>query len=478
VGDEIIPATVSCQAAPEPAPTGPSPSPDHRAPTAVGAARSDRSDRSDAYASPVVTAVDAGGDLATRIARAALAAPAWERWAECGAMALTGDAAGPPLAPAAPIASVVEAAAIVAGDVAAPAAALIGERAATLGLARRGRISCGGTTRLLPADDGWLAVGLPRPADVASLSAWLGIDGPEGDPWPVVAAALARMPVAEAAARAALLEIPVGVPGEEPAAPTPWSVEPGPPGPAVAAPLVVDLSALWAGPLCADLLRHASAHVVKVEDPARPDMTRHTDPSLFDLLNGGKRSVALDLRSRDGRRDLLRLLRVADAVVSSSRPRAFEQLGIDVGRVLVETPTVWIAITAHGWSGPRSNRVGLGDDAAVAGGLVMRGDAATGPRFVADAVADPLTGVLAAAAGAALLGAGGSWFVDAPLARAAAWTAGLGSHLADRAATWGAGGWELDGAPVRPPRSRTPAGAAPPLGHDTDAVLAEAARRA
>jgi crotonobetainyl-CoA:carnitine CoA-transferase CaiB-like acyl-CoA transferase len=265
---------------------------------------------------------------------------------------------------------------------------------------------------------------------------------------------------AEASAAARLLEIPCAVAGETPPASIPWRVHAGPPARPVRTPLVVDLSALWAGPLCADLLRRGGARVVKVEDASRPDGSRRGWPAFADLLNAAKQSVAVDLTSADGRRDLARLLARADAVVTSSRPRAFERLGVDVAAVLTRSPTVWVAITGHGWSGPGRDRVGFGDDAAVAGGLVARDPADGEPRFLADAVADPLTGVLAALAASAALGAGGSWFVDAPLSEAASFAAGLGPVPAS------------DAAP-RPPRARQPDGAIRPLGADTVAVLSE-----
>ena len=59
---------------------------------------------------------------------------------------------------------------------------------------------------------------------------------------------------------------------------------------------MVELGSLWAAPLCGSLLAAAGADVVKVESIGRPDGARRGPPAFFDLLNGGKRSVALDLR--------------------------------------------------------------------------------------------------------------------------------------------------------------------------------------
>ena len=123
---------------------------------------------------------------------------------------------------------------------------------------------------------------------------------------------------------ATLLGLPVGLLPEAPAAPTTAPVQPtslpGPPGPtaSIRDVVVVDLTSLWAGPLCGRLLAEADASVVKVESTARPDGARRGPPAFFDLLNHRKRSVAVDLRTSAGVDALARLL---EAPTSSSRPR-------------------------------------------------------------------------------------------------------------------------------------------------------------
>jgi crotonobetainyl-CoA:carnitine CoA-transferase CaiB-like acyl-CoA transferase len=408
-------------------------------------------------------------------------------WAESGGMALTGEPDGPPLAPDAPVAAVMAAAGEVIGRLAplvggasgpTDAPALLGER----GLPRNGAVSCGGATRLLPCADGWIAVGLPRSTDVDSIPAWLEI-APPRDVWAGVAARVSELPLDELIPPARLLELPVAAIGEIPPAPLPWNVARGGRGPAVKvdAPVVVDLSSLWAGPLCADLLQRAGAHVIKVEDPRRPDGARRGPRPFFDTLNGAKRSVAVDLSTSSGRSALRRRLDLAAVVVTSARPRAFEQLGIDPLEDLASSPTVWVAVTAYGWDGPGRNRVGFGDDAAVAAGLVTRVQGRS-PGFVADAVADPLCGTLAAAAALACLAEGGSWFVDASLAGAAAYAMGLASASAQTiaASPHRTGGWVVeDGGrrvAVSPPRSRAPVTRAPALGAHTEEVLGDLLR--
>ena len=126
-------------------------------------------------------------------------------------MALTGDPAGPPLAPPTGAAVAVDAALAPFGL----GAGVLAERAASAGLARGGRVACGRGSQLLRAADGWLALTLSRPDDVAALPALLeaGFEGePEGTgdgaPWDRVARLVAERPAGEIASRAELLGMP------------------------------------------------------------------------------------------------------------------------------------------------------------------------------------------------------------------------------------------------------------------------------
>ncbi|MCV6968105.1 CoA transferase, partial [Mycobacterium bohemicum] len=66
------------------------------------------------------------------------------------------------------------------------AAVLLTGRAALLGLTRGGRVSAGGATRMLKARDGWWAITLSRPDDLAAVPALLQADDVPGDPWPAL----------------------------------------------------------------------------------------------------------------------------------------------------------------------------------------------------------------------------------------------------------------------------------------------------
>ena len=115
--------------------------------------------------------------------------------------------------------------------------------------------------------------------------------------------------------------------------------------------VVVDLSSLWAGPLCGALLAECGCRVVKVESTPRPDGARSGSAAFFDRMNARKRSVALDLRTRGGARVLQRLLENADVVIEASRPRALAQLGIDPLQLVASGPRAWVSITGHGYRG-------------------------------------------------------------------------------------------------------------------------------
>jgi hypothetical protein len=372
-------------------------------------------------------------------------------WASSGAMALTGHPDGPPLVstgPAVALRGALLALQALSPGTALPGLALLSERAALTGAGRQGSRSCGGASRLLPAADGQVAVTLARPDDVDLVPAL--VEGEvTGDPWDAVTSWLARHSTAKAAERLALLGIPYGVAGEA-TAELPWlTTHEQLAAPVHRTPVVLNLGALWAGPLCASLLGATGCRVVKVEDVRRPDGARRGPAAFFAQLNAGAEQVTLDLATAAGREQLGELIASADVVLEGSRPRALQQLGF-VAHELVETHPglTWVSITGHGRA---SDRVGFGDDAAVAGGLVRDG------CFVGDAIADPMTGVHAALAARAGLLRGGSRLVDVALSRVAATAAHL--DLADpRAAFLREGRWHVESAqgavPVADPQRR------------------------
>jgi hypothetical protein len=412
-------------------------------------------------------------------------------WADSGAMALTGHANGPPLLAPGPLATcaraTVDAIRLVAGERWSSdldGARLLGERAASFGLGRRGTISPGGSCRILRAADAWIAVNLARPDDVRSIPAWLGEDD-VGEPWKLVADRVALRPAEEIVERARLLGLAAAIAADPDAVAPPWcrvaargrSVTRA----RTAVPLVIDLSSLWAGPLCTHLLGLAGARVVKLESTRRPDGARSGPPEFFALLNAGKASAVLDLGERSGRSQLLRILERADIVVESARPRALAQLGVDAESLVESIPGLtWVSLTGYGRREPGAGWVAFGDDAGVAAGLAAATGVAGGPPlFCGDAIADPLTGLHAALAALACWRGGGGYLLDLALRDVVAHVLGFGPAPSAASVHRNGPGWEVvaghQRAAVSPPRARPARSPARPLGADTERVFEELA---
>jgi crotonobetainyl-CoA:carnitine CoA-transferase CaiB-like acyl-CoA transferase len=207
--------------------------------------------------------------------------------------------------------------------------------------------------------------------------------------------------------------------------------------------------------------------VVKLESVHRPDGARRGPAAFFDLLHAGQEAVALDFRADEGRAGLRQIVAAADVIVEASRPRALEQLGVFADEILADAaergtgPRVWLSITGYGRAAPGRDRVAFGDDAAVAGGLVAWDDA--GPCFLADAVADPCAGLVAAAAALRAVAAGGRWLLDVSMLDVAAHLAGPSADAVRPPPDHSA----------EPPRARSAVRRGPRLGEHTSAVLDE-----
>lgn len=138
----------------------------------------------------------------------------------------------------------------------------------------------------------------------------------------------------------------------------------------MAAPLtgvrVVELGQVLAGPFAGAILAELGAEVLKVEraeggdDARRMGLAfRHGDSLAFHIFNRGKQSVALDLRSADGRAALDRLLADADIVIHNLRPDVPRALGIDGPTLGARFPRlIYGEISAFGAGGPMAERPG------------------------------------------------------------------------------------------------------------------------
>ncbi|MDU8927804.1 CaiB/BaiF CoA-transferase family protein [Alisedimentitalea sp. MJ-SS2] len=224
---------------------------------------------------------------------------------------------------------------------------------------------------------------------------------------------------------------------------------------------VLDLTHVFAGPFCTYQLAVLGADVIKIEPPGRPDMTRFT--GAVDDLNhdgmglgfqgqgGGKRALALDLKSTEGKAVFHRLVDGADVVVQNYTSHCLAELGLDADTLTGINPRlVYCSISGFGRSGPKAN-----DPAydvviqAFAGVMAANGEADSPPVRIGPPVVDFGTGAQAALAiTAALLGrekTGRGRVIDVAMADCA-----LMLMLANTVAT------EATGVPTRPHGNHDP----------------------
>lgn len=167
---------------------------------------------------------------------------------------------------------------------------------------------------------------------------------------------------------------------------------------------VLDLATLIAAPTCARYLADFGADVVKVERPGAGDPIR-----AFEFQSGGvslwwkniarnKRPITIDLKHPDGKAVLLRLVESADVLIENFRPGTMERLGLGPDALHDKNPAlVILRVTGYGQSGPYANRPGFGTLAeAFSGYAVLCGEATSPPLLPPIALADEVTGLLAA----------------------------------------------------------------------------------
>lgn len=400
-----------------------------------------------------------------------------ELWAQSGAMWLSGHADTLPMACPAPLALCAQgvwlalcSAVPVGLATEFNAFQLLGERAAIAGYSRNGRTSPGGACHLYQTHDSVLALNLARDTDDELLPAWLERPALERAD---LADVLPDYSSAHLLQRARLLGLAAAVVAP-PRREQHWYRANRLSAPAAAPdrkPLVIDLSSLWAGPLCGQLLSQCGARVIKVESESRPDGARNGPEAFFHLMNSGKESVALDLRTESDRRLLRSLLSRADIVIESARPRGLEQMGILAEELLQESPgKVWLSITGYGRRSPMGEWIAYGDDAGVATGLSwLMGGESGDPVFCGDAIADPLTGLHGALLAWAFWRSGGGVLLDLPLSSVVSHCIQAGS---------GSGQSLAAAQQVALPRAREVAALARELGTDTEQVIGELCRGA
>lgn len=166
---------------------------------------------------------------------------------------------------------------------------------------------------------------------------------------------------------------------------------------------VIDMTAMWAGPLCTLLLAEWGARVLTVEPPSRPDGLRGS-PSQFAALDRGKQRRPWDLRRAADRAAFEAALRDADVLVESFSDRVLPNLGYDPETVARVNPTLTtVRIRAFPSGTPEASWVAFGRGVHAASGLGM---VSGQPAPATIAYPDPLAGLLAFARVLEALGSG------------------------------------------------------------------------
>ncbi|MEU8825003.1 CoA transferase [Streptomyces sp. NPDC048636] len=164
---------------------------------------------------------------------------------------------------------------------------------------------------------------------------------------------------------------------------------------------VVDFTQVFMGPSCTQSLGDYGADVIKIERPGTGDMTRTSIPDpdgpdnpIFLSINRNKRSVAIDLRTPEGRAVVEDLVRDADVVVSNFRAGVMERLGLGYQEVRALNPrAIWASGTGFGPQGPYARKGGQDAIAQAYSGVMWRRPSDDVPfALYATTICDYITG--------------------------------------------------------------------------------------
>ena len=169
---------------------------------------------------------------------------------------------------------------------------------------------------------------------------------------------------------------------------------------------VLDLTSMVSGPMGAMMLADQGAEVIKVE-PINGEQLRHmaaphngVNPAFFSC-NRGKRSLAVDLKSEEGKEILLKLVQEADVFMQNFRPGAIDRMGFGESDLRkLNKRLIYVSISGFGTEGPYSDsRVYDPVIQALSGATDIQADRETGrPQMFRVIVADKVTAITAAQA--------------------------------------------------------------------------------
>ncbi|HLS43373.1 MAG TPA: CaiB/BaiF CoA-transferase family protein, partial [Paenalcaligenes sp.] len=167
--------------------------------------------------------------------------------------------------------------------------------------------------------------------------------------------------------------------------------------------LVLDMSQFLSGPSAALKLLDMGARVIKVERPGEGDICRSLyltdtelggDSTLFHAINRGKESFAADLKTQEGRAEVMALIVQADVLIHNFRPGVMERLGLDFASLCTVNPKlIYAGISGYGEEGPWVDRPGQDLlSQALSGVMWLNGDHEQGPVPFGLAIGDLLAG--------------------------------------------------------------------------------------
>ncbi len=130
---------------------------------------------------------------------------------------------------------------------------------------------------------------------------------------------------------------------------------------------IVDFTITHGGPLATRLLADFGAEVIKIENANTGDPGRRLAPKdsegnsgYFAFLNRGKRSVAVDMNSPQGKKALIKLIKEADVLVENFTASVMEQAGLDYDTLKQANPQlVYASLSGYGHTGPRKDMAAL-----------------------------------------------------------------------------------------------------------------------
>jgi CoA:oxalate CoA-transferase len=167
---------------------------------------------------------------------------------------------------------------------------------------------------------------------------------------------------------------------------------------------VMDFTQVYSGPFCTLMLKNLGAEIIKIERPESGDLTRidvpHTEGhegGAYIILNRGKKSLTIDLKSEKGRNICKELVKKVDVLVENFSPGTMDKLGLG-SQVMCELnpKLIYASLSAYGQTGPRRDYPGFDPVAQAMGGMTAVNGFEDNPTRVGVSIADFSSGFFTA----------------------------------------------------------------------------------